>query len=192
MNIHENVLRSMDRPGSNHRDPWFPPFFAQCLEDVKYIFNTQEGSSIIYPGTGTGGWEASLQNTLSPGDKVVTFRYGQFSHLWIDQMQASARGAPPPARPAALLHAVRTGMQAALDLPTRQLAAAAVFCLGVHARGKAAPPATSQGQTATAGVPCWGMLARAGAPRPAKFLAQSLCAEPHARAAAARPGRGGR
>lgn len=38
-------------------------------------------------GTGTGGWEAALTNTLSPGDKIVTFRYGQFSHLWIDMMQ---------------------------------------------------------------------------------------------------------
>jgi aspartate aminotransferase-like enzyme len=38
-------------------------------------------------GTGTGGWEAALTNTLSPGDKVVTFRYGQFSHLWVDMQQ---------------------------------------------------------------------------------------------------------
>ena len=89
----------MDRPGSNHRDPWFPPFFAQVLEDVKFIFNTTEGSSIIYPGTGTGGWEASLQNTLSPGDKIVTFRYGQFSHLWIDQMQVGATCSPSARMP---------------------------------------------------------------------------------------------
>lgn len=38
-------------------------------------------------GTGTGGWEAALTNTLSPGDKVITFRYGQFSHLWIDMQK---------------------------------------------------------------------------------------------------------
>lgn len=31
--------------------------------------------------------QAALTNTLSPGDKVVCFRYGQFSHLWIDMMQ---------------------------------------------------------------------------------------------------------
>ena len=89
MNIHDSVLREMDRPGSNHRDPWFAPFFAQVLEDSKYIFQTKKASTVIYPGTGTGGWEAALQNTLSPGDKIVTFRYGQFSHLWIDQMQVS-------------------------------------------------------------------------------------------------------
>jgi hypothetical protein len=31
--------------------------------------------------------ESALVNTLSPGDKVLSFRYGQFSHLWIDMMQ---------------------------------------------------------------------------------------------------------
>lgn len=35
----------------------------------------------------TGGWESGLQNTLSPGDKVLTWRYGQFSHLWVDMME---------------------------------------------------------------------------------------------------------
>ena len=37
--------------------------------------------------------QAALTNTLSPGDKVVCFRYGQFSHLWIDMMQVW-EGAP--------------------------------------------------------------------------------------------------
>ncbi len=44
------------------------------LADTKVIFNTQEGTPFIYPGTGTGGWESAITNTLSPGDKVVTFR----------------------------------------------------------------------------------------------------------------------
>ena len=86
VNIHENVLRAMDRPSQNHRDPWFAPFFKECLEDSKMIFGTKKGTPFIYPGTGTGGWESALTNTLSPGDKVVTFRYGQFSHLWIGKI----------------------------------------------------------------------------------------------------------
>jgi len=77
----------MDRPAQNHRDPWFAPFFSSILEDTKMIYGTKEGTPFIYPGTGTGGWEVALTNTLSPGDKVVTFRYGQFSHLWFDMMQ---------------------------------------------------------------------------------------------------------
>jgi len=76
----------MDRPSQNHRDPWFAPFFQKVLSDSKMIFGTTKGTPLIYPGTGTGGWESALTNTLSPGDKILTFRYGQFSHLWIDMM----------------------------------------------------------------------------------------------------------
>jgi len=74
-------------PGQNHRDPWFAEFYKACLEDIKWLYQSKKGTAIIYPGTGTGGWEACLTNTLSPGDKVLTFRYGQFSHLWVDMMQ---------------------------------------------------------------------------------------------------------
>ncbi|MEW5304980.1 MAG: hypothetical protein WDW36_007552 [Sanguina aurantia] len=87
VNVHERVLRAMNVPGQNHRDPWFADFFKACLVDSKYIFKTTEATPFLFPGTGTGGWEAALTNTLSPGDKVVTFRYGLFSHLWIDMMQ---------------------------------------------------------------------------------------------------------
>ena len=87
VNIHDNVLRAMHVGGQNHRDPWFAEFYKTCLEESKLIFGTNKGTPIFWPGTGTGGWEAALTNTLSPGDKVVTFRYGLFSHLWIDMMQ---------------------------------------------------------------------------------------------------------
>lgn len=87
VNIHDNVLRAMHVGGQNHRDPWFPEFYKACLEETKMIFGSKKGTPIFWPGTGTGGWEAALTNTLSPGDKVVTFRYGMFSHLWIDMMQ---------------------------------------------------------------------------------------------------------
>lgn len=93
VNIHDQVQRAMAVPSMNHRDPWFASFFVKILEDSKVIFNTDQEqpssniTSFIYPGTGTGGWEAALQNTLSPGDKIVTFSYGQFSKLWVDMMR---------------------------------------------------------------------------------------------------------
>lgn len=37
--------------------------------------------------TGTGAWESALTNTLSPGDRIVSFLIGQFSLLWIDQQK---------------------------------------------------------------------------------------------------------
>jgi hypothetical protein len=43
-----------------------------------------EGHAFIFPASGTGAQEAAITNTLSPGDKVLAQRFGQFSHLWID------------------------------------------------------------------------------------------------------------
>lgn len=71
----------------NHRDLGFPYFATQLLHDMKYLFKTEAGRVMMFPGTGTGGWESCLTNTLSPGDKVVCFRYGVFSNLWIDMAQ---------------------------------------------------------------------------------------------------------
>ncbi|KAL6776409.1 SGA1 [Auxenochlorella protothecoides x Auxenochlorella symbiontica] len=87
VNIHDDVLRAMSVQSQNHRDAWFAPFFKELLASVKPVFGTTAATPFIFPGTGTGGWEAALSNTLSPGDRVVTFRYGMFSHLWIDMMQ---------------------------------------------------------------------------------------------------------
>ncbi|GMH33806.1 hypothetical protein BSKO_01640 [Bryopsis sp. KO-2023] len=87
VNIPQSVLQAMQMPGQNHRDPFFQPIFRKLLQDVKFLFGTTKATSFIFSGTGTGGWESALTNTLSPGDKVVAFRYGLFSHLWIDMMR---------------------------------------------------------------------------------------------------------
>lgn len=77
----------MNVGAQNHRDPFFAPLFKELLHSVKFLFGTQAGTPFIFSGTGTGGWETAISNTLSPGDKVVAFRYGLFSHLWCDMIQ---------------------------------------------------------------------------------------------------------
>ncbi len=64
----------MNVPGQNHRDPWFAAFFKEVLYGTKMLYQTKEGTPFLFPGTGTGAWEAALTNTLSPGDKILTFR----------------------------------------------------------------------------------------------------------------------
>jgi alanine-glyoxylate transaminase/serine-glyoxylate transaminase/serine-pyruvate transaminase len=51
---------------------------------LKPVFKTASASPILFPSSGTGCWEAALTNCLNPGDKVLTSRFGQFSHLWAD------------------------------------------------------------------------------------------------------------
>lgn len=86
-NIPERVRRAMVVPMEDHRAPDFPEFTLPLFEDLKQIFKTESGQVFIFPGSGTGGWEAAISNTLSPGDKVLAARFGQFSHLWIDLCQ---------------------------------------------------------------------------------------------------------
>jgi alanine-glyoxylate transaminase/serine-glyoxylate transaminase/serine-pyruvate transaminase len=66
----------------DHRSPIFPNLLKPVLEDLKKVFRTEQGQAFIFPATGTAGWEIALTNTLNPGDKVLIYRFGQFSHLW--------------------------------------------------------------------------------------------------------------
>lgn len=86
-NIPDRVIRAMAVPSEDHRSPIFGQLTLPLFEKVKEVFRTKTGQAFLFPATGTGGWEAALSNTLSPGDKVVASRYGQFSHLWIDLAQ---------------------------------------------------------------------------------------------------------
>jgi alanine-glyoxylate transaminase / serine-glyoxylate transaminase / serine-pyruvate transaminase len=81
-NVPDRVLRALSRPTIDHRGPEFGLLVLELLEGMKAVFQTSS-KVIIFPSSGTGAWEASLVNTLSPGDRVLTFDIGQFSALWI-------------------------------------------------------------------------------------------------------------
>ena len=81
-NIPERVRRAMDVPLEDHRRVDYPQSVLPLFEDLKKIFKTATGKIFIFASSGTGGWEAAITNTLSPGDKVLQARIGQFSHLW--------------------------------------------------------------------------------------------------------------
>jgi len=86
-NIPDRVQRAMMVAMEDHRSSKFPELSMSVLEDLKKVFKTTTGQVFIFPSSGTGAWEAALTNTLSPGDKVLAARFGQFSHLWIDMAQ---------------------------------------------------------------------------------------------------------
>lgn len=86
-NIPDRLRAAMNMQTRDHRAPDFVETFAPVLEDTKKVFGLRDGSIITFPASGTGGWEAAISNTLSPGDKVLIARYGMFSHKWIDMCQ---------------------------------------------------------------------------------------------------------
>ncbi|MEQ8586914.1 MAG: aminotransferase class V-fold PLP-dependent enzyme [Thalassobaculaceae bacterium] len=82
-NVPGRILRAIEKPTIDHRGPEFQALAREVLEKIKPIFKTKN-PVIIFPASGTGAWEASLVNTLSPGDKVLMVETGQFSTLWVE------------------------------------------------------------------------------------------------------------
>jgi len=82
-NVPDRVLRAISKPTIDHRGPEFAALAKEVFSGLKDVFLTSS-PVIIYPGSGTGAWEASLVNTLSPGDRVLMFETGHFATLWKD------------------------------------------------------------------------------------------------------------
>jgi alanine-glyoxylate transaminase/serine-glyoxylate transaminase/serine-pyruvate transaminase len=80
-NVPERVLRAIDAPAIDHRGPDFPALTREILAGLASVFQTA-GDVAVFPGSGTGAWEAALVNTLSPGDRVLMFETGQFAATW--------------------------------------------------------------------------------------------------------------
>ena len=79
--VPDRILRAMDRQVIDHRGPDFQQLGQRVLSGIKTIFKTK-GAVFIYPSSGTGAWEASLSNILSPGDRVLMYETGHFATLW--------------------------------------------------------------------------------------------------------------
>jgi alanine-glyoxylate transaminase/serine-glyoxylate transaminase/serine-pyruvate transaminase len=86
-NVPDRVLRAMHRAQEDHRSSEFPALTHGLLRDLKPVFRTEKGRPFIFASTGTGMWEAALVNLLSPGARVLSARFGQFSHLFIDSAE---------------------------------------------------------------------------------------------------------
>jgi alanine-glyoxylate transaminase/serine-glyoxylate transaminase/serine-pyruvate transaminase len=80
-NVPERVLRAISQTTIDHRGPEFSQLALEVFSGLQKIFRTT-GTVVIYPSSGTGAWEASLVNTLSPGDRVLMFETGYFAALW--------------------------------------------------------------------------------------------------------------
>lgn len=86
-NIPDALRAAMNVQTVDHRAPDFKDVMLPLFNDLKKIFKSTTGTVITFPASGTGGWEAAVTNTLSPGDTVLVGRYGMFSHRWIDLCQ---------------------------------------------------------------------------------------------------------
>ena len=86
-NVPETVRQAMNVPMQDMRAPDFGDLTLGLFTDLRRVLRTESGSVFLYPGSGTGAWEAAITNTLNPGDKVLMSRFGQFSTLWVEMAE---------------------------------------------------------------------------------------------------------
>ncbi len=77
--VPDRIVRAMAQPIIDHRGPKFAALVHDCLDGLKEVFQTNRGHIVLYPGSGTGAWEAAVVNTLSPGDRVLACVNGHFA-----------------------------------------------------------------------------------------------------------------
>ena len=73
----EEVLQAMTKQMVNHRGPEFAKMVKDVTDNMKTLFQTKNDIFIL-TGSGTGGLEAAVVNSLSPGDKVLSVSIGVF------------------------------------------------------------------------------------------------------------------
>ncbi|MFH0887196.1 MAG: alanine--glyoxylate aminotransferase family protein [bacterium] len=76
------VISAMARPMINHRGPEFADIFKECTEGCQWAYQTKKDLFIL-TASGTGGMEAAIANTLSPGDKVIVGNIGAFGARFV-------------------------------------------------------------------------------------------------------------
>lgn len=71
------VLQAMAKQMIDHRGSEFVKIMNRVTDKLKQVFMTKNDLFIL-TGSGTGGMEAVIVNTLSPGDKVLLVSIGSF------------------------------------------------------------------------------------------------------------------
>jgi len=77
------ILKAMAKQMIDHRGPQFAEMIQRATAILKDMFQTK-GDVFLLTGSGTGGMEAAIVNTLSPGDKVLVLANGFFGERFAD------------------------------------------------------------------------------------------------------------
>ena len=85
--IPDDIVEAMSSPMINHRGPEFFELLTRVTGQLKQVFMTANDLYIL-TASGTGSLEASIVNTLSPGDKVLAATAGAFGDRFTDIARA--------------------------------------------------------------------------------------------------------
>jgi aspartate aminotransferase-like enzyme len=79
--VPEETLLELAKPVTNHRTPEQEKVFAELLDDLKYVYQTNN-TVIALTSSGTGGMEAAVSNTIGAGNKTILLTAGRWGERW--------------------------------------------------------------------------------------------------------------
>lgn len=77
------VMEAMSLPMISHRGVEMTDLVAEIRARLQDVYRT-DGDVMVWPGSGSAGWEAAIQNTCRPGDAVVATVCGDFGRRFAD------------------------------------------------------------------------------------------------------------
>jgi alanine-glyoxylate transaminase/serine-glyoxylate transaminase/serine-pyruvate transaminase len=83
-NAHPTVLQALARMPIGHLDPLYIELMGEVQELLRYAWQTDNRLTIPMSGTGSAAMEATLANTIEPGDKVLVAVMGYFGQRLVD------------------------------------------------------------------------------------------------------------
>ena len=83
-NAHPRVLQALSRMPIGHLDPLYVELMGEVQELLRYVWQTDNRLTIPMSGTGSAAMEATLANTIEPGDKVLVAVMGYFGLRLVD------------------------------------------------------------------------------------------------------------
>jgi alanine-glyoxylate transaminase / serine-glyoxylate transaminase / serine-pyruvate transaminase len=83
-NVPPRVLSTLSIPPVGHLDPFYLEVMDEIQTLLRYAWQTDHELTIAVSGTGTAAMEATIANSVEPGDVVLVCVKGYFGHRLVD------------------------------------------------------------------------------------------------------------
>lgn len=83
-NAHPDVLAAMSTAPLGHLDPDFLKVMDEIQSLLRYVWQTENPTTIAISGTGSAAMEATIANSVQPGDVVLVGVTGYFGNRLVD------------------------------------------------------------------------------------------------------------
>ena len=83
-NAHPDVLKALALPPVGHLDPFYVDLMSEVQELLRYAWQTDNRLTLPMSGTGSAAMEATIANSVEPGDKFLVAKKGYFGDRLVD------------------------------------------------------------------------------------------------------------